>query len=210
MALASLPRTLVPLVAREMAGLETLCALASTPWPDDVRPGSLGSEMSPSRTPTSEHDDGGDALRDALRGFASFDDLVDTLSATGHGVVMTMGKGGVGKTTLAAQVAISLARRGHVVHLSTTDPAAHVAEAVGDDAPPSLRLSRIDPVAETARYLDEVLAAAEASAAADGGLLPDERALLAEDLRSPCTGRDRCFSCSSRARSPRRRMASWC
>ena len=186
-ALASLPRTLVPLVAREMAGLETLRALASMRWPDAESTGSLGSETSPSRTPTSEREDGVDALRDALRGFASFDDLVDTLSATGHGVVMTMGKGGVGKTTLAAQVAISLARRGHAVHLSTTDPAAHVADAVGDDAPPLLRLSRIDPVAETARYSGEVLAAAEASAAADGGLLPDERALLAEDLRSPCT-----------------------
>jgi arsenite-transporting ATPase len=102
----------------------------------------------------------------------------------GHGVVMTMGKGGVGKTTLAASLARALARAGHTVHLSTTDPAAHVEAAVGDDRPTGLTVSRIDPVAETARYAAEVLDAAEAAA---GGLEPEERALLEEDLRSPCT-----------------------
>ena len=93
---------------------------------------------------------------------------------------MTMGKGGVGKTTVAAAIAAELAHRGHPVHLSTTDPAAHVAAAV-DSEIPGLRVSRIDPVAEVRKYSEEVLAGAGAGLDAQG------RALLEEDLRSPCT-----------------------
>ncbi len=106
--------------------------------------------------------------------------LVDELEPVGHGVVLTMGKGGVGKTTVAAAFAVELARRGHRVHLSTTDPAAHVAAAVAG-AVVGLTVSRIDPAAETAAYTAEVLAKAGASLDAAG------RALLEEDLRSPCT-----------------------
>jgi arsenite-transporting ATPase len=95
-------------------------------------------------------------------------------------VIFTMGKGGVGKTTVAAQVAEGLARRGHRVHLTTTDPAAHVVDAVSG-AIPGLRVSRIDPEAETRAYTHEVMARAGASLDAAG------RALLEEDLRSPCT-----------------------
>ena len=73
--------------------------------------------------------------------------LVDELAPTGHGVILTMGKGGVGKTTLAAAIATELAHRGFPVHLSTTDPAAHVAMAAG--ANHQLEISRIDPQAET-------------------------------------------------------------
>jgi len=105
--------------------------------------------------------------------------LVDDVEAGGHGVLMTMGKGGVGKTTVAAAVAVALADRGHRVILSTTDPAAHIDRAVGN-APDGLELQRIDPVVETARYSQEVLDAA-------GELDEDGRALLEEDLRSPCT-----------------------
>ena len=111
---------------------------------------------------------------------APLSELVDELESAGHGVVMTMGKGGVGKTTLAAAIAGELARRGHPVHLSTTDPAAHIADAVGD-AVPGLSLSRIDPAEQTRIYSEQVLAAA-------GTDLDDHgRALLEEDLRSPCT-----------------------
>jgi arsenite-transporting ATPase len=91
-----------------------------------------------------------------------------------------MGKGGVGKTTTAAAIAVELAARGHDVLLSTTDPAAHVAEAVGG-AVPHLRVTRIDPVAETRAYSEEVVAAAAPTLDARG------RDLLEEDLRSPCT-----------------------
>ncbi len=108
------------------------------------------------------------------------DHLIDELATTGNGVVMTMGKGGVGKTTLAAALALALVDRGHEVTLSTTDPAAHLADALADAGHESLRVERIDPAAETRRYTEEVLAAA-------GGLDAEGRALLEEDLRSPCT-----------------------
>ena len=107
-------------------------------------------------------------------------ELVDELAKEGRGVVMTMGKGGVGKTTIAAAIASELAQRGFPVHLSTTDPAAHV-HAVAARGLPSLRVSRIDPVAETLEYTREVIKN-------EGkGLDPDALALLEEDLRSPCT-----------------------
>ena len=108
------------------------------------------------------------------------DELIDDLDAAGNGVVMTMGKGGVGKTTLAAAIAIALVDRGHEVTLSTTDPAAHLADALAEAAPDGLIVERIDPAVETARYTDEVLAAA-------AGLDEEGRSLLEEDLRSPCT-----------------------
>jgi hypothetical protein len=106
--------------------------------------------------------------------------LIDDLDEAGHGIVMTMGKGGVGKTTIATAIAIALADRGHEVTLSTTDPAAHLTDTLSDHAPAGLHLERIDPEAETARYSAEVLNAAN-------GLDAEGRALLAEDLRSPCT-----------------------
>lgn len=106
--------------------------------------------------------------------------LVDEIAGAGKGVVMTMGKGGVGKTTIAARIAVELAKRGHEVTLTTTDPAAHV-EAATRHRPPTLRVARIDPLVETRRYSGEILA--EASKDLD----PQGLALLEEDLRSPCT-----------------------
>jgi arsenite/tail-anchored protein-transporting ATPase len=106
--------------------------------------------------------------------------LVEEIAGLGRGVVMTMGKGGVGKTTVAAAIALALARRGHRVHLSTTDPAAHVAETIGENVA-NLTVSRIDPAHEVARYSEEVLARAAPQLDEAG------RALLEEDLRSPCT-----------------------
>jgi arsenite-transporting ATPase len=93
---------------------------------------------------------------------------------------MTMGKGGVGKTTVAAAIAVMLAKRGHSVHLSTTDPAAHVAQTLAGQVA-GLTLSKIDPAKETAAYQEEVMAAQGAAMDAAG------RSLLEEDLRSPCT-----------------------
>ena len=106
--------------------------------------------------------------------------LVDEIAAAGNGVVMTMGKGGVGKTTVAAAIAVALAQRGHSVHLSTTDPAAHVAEALAGGLP-GLTIGKIDPTAETEAYRQQVLTTTGTQMDGAG------RALLEEDLRSPCT-----------------------
>jgi len=102
--------------------------------------------------------------------------LVDDLEGAGKGLVMFMGKGGVGKTTMAAAVATELAARGHDVLLTTTDPAAHIDESlVGGQ--PRLTVSRIDPAVETANYRESVMAT-------KGKDLDDQaRAMLAEDLR---------------------------
>jgi arsenite-transporting ATPase len=121
------------------------------------------------------------ALQSDIRMPPSLGELMDGLAAPGHGVILAMGKGGVGKTTVAAAVAVGLAERGFRVHLSTTDPAAHLTATISSDALPNLSVSRIDPTAETARYSAEVMQAAGAGMDVQG------QALLAEDLRSPCT-----------------------
>ncbi|MEX2531807.1 MAG: arsenical pump-driving ATPase [Gemmatimonadota bacterium] len=107
-------------------------------------------------------------------------DLVDEIEADGKGLVMVMGKGGVGKTTIAAAIAVELVQRGHPVHLSTTDPAAHLEHALADEVE-GLTLSRIDPQEETRRYTEHVLTTKGKKLDSDG------LKLLEEDLRSPCT-----------------------
>ena len=128
--------------------------------------------------------------------WGELDDLIDQLDAE-NGVVMTMGKGGVGKTTIAAKVARALAERGRQVLLTTTDPAAHVADAAGK-VPANLEVSRIDPEAEVAKYREKVLSTTGATLDADG------LALLEEDLASPLHRRDRRLS-GFRANGPRGR-----
>jgi len=156
--LAGLPRTETPLLAKGTVGLDALRDM-----------------IDPART---GHDTAVDITRGPLP--AGLGRLIDDVARAGRGVIMTMGKGGVGKTSVAAAIALSLAGRGHPVLLSTTDPAAHVERAVGGTVP-NLTVTRIDPEAEVGRYRDEVLAKAGAGLDAAG------RAMLDEDLRSPCT-----------------------
>ncbi|WP_144672495.1 arsenical pump-driving ATPase [Arthrobacter sp. U41] len=106
--------------------------------------------------------------------------LVDEMEPDGHGLVMCMGKGGVGKTTVAAAIAVALAKRGHPVHLTTTDPAAHLTETLAGSIP-GLTVSRIDPEAAIDEYRRHVMETKGRSLDEDG------RAALAEDLMSPCT-----------------------
>jgi arsenite/tail-anchored protein-transporting ATPase len=160
--LASVPSSRIPLRGENIVGLGAVRRLLIEA---DAGGGDTGRALDVGALPT-----------DA----ASLDTLVDDLAAREHGLVMVMGKGGVGKTTIAAALAVELAARGASVHLTTTDPAAHVADVVGE-LPGDLRLSRIDPEAEVAAYRAKVLARAGKDLDEEG------RALLEEDLRSPCT-----------------------
>lgn len=157
--LSDLPRTAIRLTAQGILGIESLRQLGNVPTDSflDAVPEPIASRPPP------------------------LDRLIESLAAPGHGVILVMGKGGVGKTTVAAAVAVALAERGYQVDLSTTDPAAHVAATISEDSLPSLKVHRIDPALETARYATEVMQTAGAALDAAG------RALLAEDLRSPCT-----------------------
>jgi len=121
----------------------------------------------------------------------SLSELVDDIAADGHGLVMMMGKGGVGKTTLAAAVAVELSRRGLPVHLTTSDPAAHLSATLGGSMG-NLTVSRIDPHAETERYRNHILETKGAKLDAQG------LAMLKEDLRSPCTEEIAVFQAFSR------------
>jgi arsenite-transporting ATPase len=117
--------------------------------------------------------------------------LVDSLVGEGHGLIMLMGKGGVGKTTIAAAVAVELASRGYPVHLTTSDPAAHLAETL-EGSVENLTVSRIEPHAETERYRQHVMETKGKDLDAQG------KALLEEDLRSPCTEEIAVFQAFSR------------
>ncbi|MGZ4524007.1 MAG: arsenical pump-driving ATPase [Mycobacteriaceae bacterium] len=125
-------------------------------------------------------------------------DLVDELATQDHGLIMCMGKGGVGKTTIAAAIAVALAERGHQVHLTTTDPAEHLTDTVAGTLA-NLRVSRIDPVEATQAYRDHVLATKGAALDEQG------RAMLVEDLRSPCTEEVAVFQAFSRVINESRR-----
>lgn len=117
--------------------------------------------------------------------------LVDDLASSGRGLIMVMGKGGVGKTTIAAALAVGLVKRGHSVHLSTTDPAAHIASTLAATME-GLKVDRIDPQAETQQYIAKVTSS-RAKDLDEAGL-----ALLREDLASPCTEEVAVFHAFSR------------
>lgn len=123
------------------------------------------------------------------------DQLVEDLIAEkDHGLVMTMGKGGVGKTTVAAAVALKIAQKGYSVHLTTTDPAAHLQDHIGDiKLPKNLELDRIDPDAEKQTYIEKVLKQKGKNKT------EEELKLLREDLESPCTEEVAVFHAFSKA-----------
>jgi arsenite-transporting ATPase len=170
-ALASLPRDEVPLRAFDTVGLPALRALLGGAAAAPLRPGKLADQAVLPAEPLSR--------------------MADELAASGHGLIMVMGKGGVGKTTIAAALAVGLVQRGHSVHLTTTDPAAHVAGALNGSLP-RLKVGRIDPKLETEAYIAKIMAARGKDLDAAG------RALLLEDLQSPCTEEVAVFHAFSR------------
>lgn len=168
--LAKLPRDEIPLLGFDIVGLTALRALLS---PSNEPPAvSTKPDAEPVNLPGLER-------------------LVDDIAQGQRGLIMIMGKGGVGKTTIAAAIAVGLAKRGHAVHLSTTDPAAHVAFVV-DGAMLGLTVDRIDPRIETERYVAKILASRGHDLDEQG------KALLLEDLASPCTEEVAVFHAFSR------------
>jgi arsenite/tail-anchored protein-transporting ATPase len=122
------------------------------------------------------------------------DELMADITEKDHGLIMTMGKGGVGKTAIAAAIALKLANKGYPVHLTTTDPAAHLLDQIGDlDIPENLTVDRIDPRAEKQAYIEKVLKNKGSK------LNEEELKLLREDLESPCTEEVAVFQAFSKA-----------
>nr|WP_295975499.1 arsenical pump-driving ATPase [uncultured Bacillus sp.] len=108
--------------------------------------------------------------------------VVDDFSSNGTKLIFTMGKGGVGKTTVASAIAVGLVEKGHRVHLTTTDPAAHLDyQFHNENLNEKLTISRIDPKVEVEKYKAEVIAKSSKDLD-EAGL-----AYLKEDLESPCT-----------------------
>jgi arsenite-transporting ATPase len=176
--LAALPQERQALRAQNLVGVASLRSLVAdeTHMFDSVASGRTVSEALPE----------------------SVSRLLDEVAEAGRGMIMVMGKGGVGKTTIAAAVAVDLASRGLPVHLSTTDPAAHVTETLGGEVE-GLTVTRIDPRVETERYIQHVMQV-------KGKDLDDAgRDLLAEDLRSPCTEEVAVFHAFSRIVNEARR-----
>lgn len=171
-ALAGLPLDEVPLRAFDTVGLPALRALLGGPPPVPGPGGALQASAEPLPAEPLAR-------------------LADELAATGHGLIMVMGKGGVGKTTIAATLAVALVQRGHSVHLTTTDPAAHVSGMLQGSLP-GLKVGRIDPQAETQAYISKMMASK------GKGLDDAGRALLLEDLQSPCTEEVAVFHAFSR------------
>lgn len=174
--LSKLERTEIPLASASVTGISALRSVTSihlVPIPlsanADEKPSISADDWLPMRS------------------------LVEDIAAQKRGVVLTMGKGGVGKTTVAAAIAVALAEKGLRVHLSTTDPAAHLSAALAEEELDGLTVSRIDPAEETASYRNEVLQTAGADLDEQG------RALLEEDLRSPCTEEIAVFRAFARA-----------
>jgi len=175
--LGDLPLDQVELKATNMVGVDALGALFTTTEP----------------TPPP-------AMAVPLESFtdAPLSDLIDELATQDHGLIMCMGKGGVGKSTIAAAIAVALVRRGHQVHVTTTDPAGHLSQTLGGSLE-NLQASSIDPAEATRSYRDHVMAT-------KGARLDDQgRAMLTEDLLSPCTEEVAVFQAFSRVISESRR-----
>ena len=169
--LSGLPRSEIPLRGRNIVGLEALRSFFSGSAED--LPAKVGSVAPPS-------------------GLMNLGGLVDDLAGADHGLVMVMGKGGVGKTTIAAAIAVTLATRGKAVTLTTTDPAQHLLQTLPEIVP-NLKVKHIDPKEEVRGYRARTLEAAKGTKSAE------QLSLLQEELQSPCYEEVAVFQAFSRA-----------
>jgi arsenite-transporting ATPase len=173
-----LPRTDLPLLPYNILGLEKLRSLFNSSLQKNIIEAEL---IDNSNT---------------IHYYNTLNQLVDQLESEGNnGLIMTMGKGGVGKTIVASYIATLLAQRGHKVLLTTTDPAAHINDFINqlDERPENLTVERIDPKAETKIYIDNIYKQKSV------GLNEDAKKLLLEDLKSPCNQEVAVFNAFSKA-----------
>lgn len=173
--LAALPHETLPLQPMNMVGVAPLRQLLLPAQTNDL-------------LNINEHEQ---FHQDSQPQVPTLDSLIGEIAKQDHGLIMLMGKGGVGKTTLATAIAVRLAELGLDVHLTTSDPAAHLEHTLHGQLA-NLQVSRIDPVEVTTRYREQVLATKGKELDAQG------KALLEEDLRSPCTEEIAVFQAFSR------------
>ncbi len=169
--LVPLPRSEIPLRGGNIVGLKALRSLLSD------APETLSAVPAAVALPI---------------GLMALRTLVDDLATAGHGLVMVMGKGGVGKTTIAAAIAVALAASGKAVNLTTTDPAQHLLQTLPESIP-NLKVSHIDPKEEVRRYRARTLEGAKNTKSLE------QLALLEEELQSPCYEEVAVFQAFSRA-----------
>mgnify|MGYP001823501830 CR=1 FL=1 len=176
--LQTMERTDYPLLPYNILGINKLKSIFDKQKQEDI----ITSETQSSK-PTS-------SLNKTLKSLVN-----EIEKSKGKGLIMTMGKGGVGKTIVAASIATLLAKRGHKVLLTTTDPAAHVSDFINqlDQIPENLVVERIDPKAETKIYTEKIVQQKGKN------LDPEERNLLIEDLKSPCSEEVAVFNAFSKA-----------
>ncbi|MCP4193848.1 MAG: arsenical pump-driving ATPase [Planctomycetaceae bacterium] len=172
--LKALHRTTVPLASGSLLGIDALRQVIHAPQELTSINRSLDARMMESQPD-------------------QISSIIDQLAASGHGVILAMGKGGVGKTTVAAAVAVALAERGFQVDLSTTDPASHLSATLAEEKLANLSVACIDPQMETSAYVKEVMQTAGENLDEAG------KKLLQEDLSSPCTEEVAVFRAFARA-----------
>ena len=182
--LKKLPLKTFPLLPYNVLGIEKLRSLFDTELQILISNRVLSTSVGPTQV---------------LKGIHT---LVDELcSSQQHGLIMTMGKGGVGKTIAASVIAVLLANKGFDVLLTTTDPAAHIQDFIEQlgSLPANLTVERIDPKVETQRYIDKIMDHK------GQGQSEEAKKLILEDLKSPCTEEVAVFHAFSKAISMAKR-----
>lgn len=182
--LKKLPLKTFPLLPYNVLGIEKLRSLFDTELQILISNRVLSTSVGPTQV---------------LKGIHT---LVDELCfSQQHGLIMTMGKGGVGKTIAASVIAVLLANKGFDVLLTTTDPAAHIQDFIEQlgSLPANLTVERIDPKVETQRYIDKIMDHK------GQGQSEEAKKLILEDLKSPCTEEVAVFHAFSKAISMAKR-----